>query len=85
MKEYIGTHMPTLMQEMIPKYAFAFISMAFTMPDEHLSEIARDTAVNGTAIDVFSLMELGSKVAKQEVSIADIYSRFTTNKMFVCA
>lgn len=85
MKEYITLHGAELMQDMIPHHAFAFISMAFSTPDEHLSEIAKDTAVNGTAIDVFSLMELGSKVAKQEVSIADIYSGFTTNKLFVCA
>lgn len=78
-------HGAELMQDMIPHHAFAFISMAFSTPDEHLDEIARDTAVNGTAIDVFSLMELGSKVAKQEVSIADMYAKFTTNKMFVCA
>ena len=85
MKEYIALHGAELMQDMIPHHAFAFISMAFTPPDEHLSEIAKDTAVNGTAIDVFTLMELGSKVSKQEVSIADIYSSFTTNKLFVCA
>lgn len=85
MKEYIALHGAELMQDMIPHHAFAFISMAFTPPDEHLSEIAKDTAVNGTAINVFTLMELGSKVSKQEVSIADIYSSFTTNKLFVCA
>lgn len=85
MKEYIALHGAELMQDMIPRHAFAFISMAFTSPDDHLSEIANDTAVNGTAIDVFSLMELGSKVAKQEISIAEIYPKFTTNKMFVCA
>lgn len=70
---------------MIPRHAFAFVSMDFNTPDDKLEEIAKDTAVNGTAIDVFSLMELGSKVAKQEVSIADIYSLFTTNRQFVCA
>ena len=85
MKEYIVLHGAELMQDMIPRHAFAFISMAFTTPDGPLVEIANDTAVNGTAIDVFSLMELSSKVAKQEVSIAEIYPKFTTNKMFVCA
>lgn len=85
MKEYIALHGVELMQDMIPHHAFVFISMAFSVPDEHLDEIARDTAVNGTAIDVFSLMEIGSKVAKQEISIAELYPRFTTNKQFVCA
>lgn len=72
------------MQDMISNHAFAFISMAFSFPDDHLSEIARDTAVNGTAIDVFSLMEIGSKIAKQEISISELYPKFTTNKQFVC-
>lgn len=85
MKEYIALHGAELLKDMIPNHAFAFISMDFSTPDEHLSEIAKDTAVNGTAIDVFTLMELGSRVVKQEISIADIYPKFTTNKMFVCA
>lgn len=85
MKEYVILHGEELMQDMIPHHAFAFISMAFSLPDEHLSEIAENTAVYGTAIDVFSLMEIGSKVAKQEISIAELYSKFTTNKQFVCA
>lgn len=84
MKEYISLHGAELLQDMIPRHAFAFISMAFSSPDEHLSEIARDTAVNGTAIDVFTLMELGSKVARHELSIAEIYPQFTTNKQFIC-
>lgn len=84
MKEYVALHGLQLMQDTIPHHAFAFISMAFSLPDEHLNEIARDTAVNGSAIDVFSLMELGSKVAKQEVSISELYPQFTTNKQFVC-
>ena len=84
MKEYITLHGAELMQDMIPNHAFAFISMAFSFPDDHLSEIARDTAVNGTAIDVFSLMEIGSKIAKQEISISELYPKFTTNKQFVC-
>ncbi len=85
MKEYISLHGAELLADMIPRHAFAFVSMDFNTPDDKLEEIAKDTAVNGTAIDVFSLMELGSKVAKQEVSIADIYSLFTTNRQFVCA
>ena len=82
MKEYIGLHGVELLQDMIPRHAFAFISMAFAEPDEKLQEIATDTAVNGTAIDIFSLLELGSKVAKHELSIADLYGAFTTNKLF---
>ncbi len=85
MKEYIGLHGAELLQDMIPRHAFAFVSMSFSEPDEKLQEIATDTAVNGTAIDVFSLLELGSKVAKHELSIADLYGFFTTNKLFVCA
>lgn len=85
MKEYIFLHGKELMQDSIPRHAFAFISMAFSFPEKHLNEIASDTAVNGTAIDVFSLMEIGSKVAKKEVSIAELFSQFTTNKQFVCA
>ena len=84
MKEYINLHGVELMQDMIPRHAFAFISMAFTDPDEKLEEIANDTAVRGTAIDVFTLLELGSKVAKQEVSIADLYDSFITNKLYQC-
>lgn len=84
MKEYINLHGVELMQDMIPRHAFAFISMAFTDPDEKLEEIANDTAVRGTAIDVFTLLELGSRVAKQEVSIADLYDSFITNKLYQC-
>lgn len=85
MKEYIKLHGIELLQDMIPRHAFAFVSMDFSVPDEKLEEIASETAVNGTAIDVFSLLKLGSQVAKQEISIADLYSAFTTNRLFVCA
>lgn len=83
MKEYIGTHMPALMQEMIPKYAFAFISMDFTDADAHLEEIANETAVNGTALDVFTLLALGADVKNQKISISSLYESFTTNKRFL--
>ncbi len=83
MKEYILLHGKELLQDMIPQHAFAFISMAFNSPDEHLNEIARDTGINGTAIDVFTLLELGSKVMKQELSIAKLYPKFSTNKQFL--
>lgn len=84
MKEYIGLHGGELLQDRIPHHAFAFISMAFTSPDEKLEEIANDTAVSGTAIDVYTLLELSSKVSQQQVSISGIYSDFTTNRQFVC-
>ena len=84
MKEYISSHGVQFMQDMIPKYAFVFVSTAFGAPEEKLEEIARDTGVGGTAIDVFSLMELGAKVVKRELSIAGIYPMFAANKQFVC-
>lgn len=85
MKEYIDLHGVELLQDMIPRHAFAFISMDFTNPDEKLEEIAKDTAVHGTAIDVFTLLKLGSKVAKRELSISELYDSFITDKLYVCA
>ena len=85
MKEYITLHGSELMQEMIPNLAFAFISMDFTTPDTHLQEIATDTAVNGTAIDVYELMKLGDMVTRSEISISDIYTKFVTNQRFQAA
>lgn len=82
MKEYIETHTPALMQEMIPRYAFAFISMDFTDADVHLKEIADKTAVNGTAIDVYTLLALGAAVKSQQISIGSLYDSFTTNKRY---
>lgn len=58
--------------------------MDFVNPDDHLEEIATDTAVNGTAITVFELFKLGDSVIQQKESIADIYQKYTTNKLF-CA
>ncbi len=84
MKEYIKLHGEELMKEMIPRHAYAFVSMDFVPEEKALNEISNDTAVDGTAIDVFSLLELGAKTRKQEVKIADIYKSFTTNKRFVC-
>lgn len=84
MKEYIKLHGEALLQDKIPRHAFAFISMAFANPKGKLEEIANDTGVSGTAIDVDSLLRLSSKVSQQQVSIADIYSDFTTNQQFVC-
>ena len=84
MKEYIINHQQELMMEMIPRHAFAFVSIDFSPEESALSEISNDTGVKGTAIDVFKLLELGSKVSKQEVKIADIFESFTTNKRYVC-
>jgi hypothetical protein len=84
MKEYIKFHGKELMQDMIPHHAFAFISKTFKNPNEKLEEIARDTAVSGTAIDVYTLLKLCSKVVQQQISISGIYSDFTTNRQFVC-
>ena len=55
MNEYIDLHGAELLSERIPNHAFAFISMDFVNPDDHLEEIATDTAVNGTAITVFEM------------------------------
>ena len=85
MKEYIELHGQELLSDKIPNHAFAFVSMTFSTPDDHLQEIANDTAVNGTAIDVFTLLELGSKVAKNELAISNLYPKFTTNQLFTCA
>lgn len=85
MKEYIVLHGGELMQDMIPRHAFAFVSPAFSDPGEHLSEIANDTSVSGTAIDIYTLMELGARVTRKEINIAEIYNWFTTNKLFVVA
>ncbi len=84
MKEYIILHQQELMVEMIPKHAFAFVSMDFVPEEKALTEISNDTAVKGTAIDVYTLLELSSKTSKQEIKISDIYDSFTTNKRFVC-
>lgn len=83
MKEYIGGHGQELMCDMIPNHAFAFISIDFTSSDEKLEEIAKETAVNGTAIDVYELLELGSRVIKQEIAIAELYPFFVTNSRFI--
>lgn len=85
MKEYVNLHQQELMLEMIPKHAFAFVSMDFVPEENALSEISNDTGVNGTAIDVLTLLELGAKTSKQEVKIADLYETFTTNKRYVCS
>lgn len=85
MKEYISLHGEYLLEEKIPRHVFAFISMDFTNEEAALSEVARDTAVNGTAITVDTLLKLGEMVTKQEVNIADIYDWYNTNKRFALA
>lgn len=84
MKEYIGRHGQELLNDQIPNHAFVFVSMAFSAPEGRLEEIAGDTAVNGTAIDVFTLLELGSRIARGQLSIAGLYPSFATNRLFVC-
>lgn len=84
MKEYVLQHGGELMKDMIPRHAFVFVSMAFGPPESHLEEIAADTAVSGAAADVFSLMAFAAKALKRELSIADMYPYFTTNRQFVC-
>lgn len=82
MKEYIGLHFNEFLQQSISKAAFAFISMDFVPEESALKEIAEETVVDGTAIDVYTLLELGNKVRKQEVSISKLYSSFCTNKRY---
>ena len=82
MKEYINLHGSKLLSEGIPKHAFAFVSMDFVDPDNHLNEIAADTAVDGTAISVFELFKLGERIIQQKENIANLYPKYTTNKLF---
>ena len=83
MKEYIRTHGPSLLQEYIPNHAFSFISSNFiAQVQQHLCEIADETHINGCAITVDELLKLGDMVKKQEVSISDIYDRYTVNDNF---
>jgi len=82
MKEYIELHGADLLSERIPNHAFAFVSMDFVDPDNHLEEIANEKAVNGTAITVFELFKLGDKVIQKKENIADLYPKYTTNKLF---
>jgi hypothetical protein len=83
MKEYINTHGPSLLQEQIPKHAFSFVSSNFIQQlNQHLSEIARETHINGCAITVDELLKLGDKVKQQEISITNIYENYTNNSNF---
>lgn len=84
MKEYIVHHGQELYQDAIPRHAFLFVSMDFTEPGSHLEEIARDTAVDGAAADVFTLLELGARVMRKELALRDLYPAFTTNDRFRC-
>ena len=85
MKEYITLHGEKLLEEKIPRHVFAFVSIDFTNEESALSEIARDTAVNGTSITVDTLLKLGEMVTKQEKNIGDIYDWYNTNKRFAIA
>lgn len=82
---HISLHGEQLLADRIPRHAFAFVSMDFTNDETALSEIANDTAVNGTSITVDTLLELGAMVATQQVNIADIYDWYVTNKRFSIA
>ena len=59
--------------------------MDFIPEKNALNEISNDTAVHGTAIDVFTLLELGAKTSKQELKISDLYDSFTSDARFVCS
>ena len=85
MKEYIELHGAELLSERIPHHAFAFVSMDFSNPDSPLQEIAADTAINGTAITVYELFKLGDKVSQKHINISDIFSMYTTNRLFEVA
>ena len=84
MKEYIILHQEELMHEMIPKHAFAFVSMDFVPEENALKEISDDTSVNGTAIDVYTLLELGALISKQKLNKSDLFNSFTTNRRYLC-
>lgn len=82
MKEYIQTHGPQLLAERIPNHAFSFVSSKFVEDVEpHLMEIKNETEINGCAIEVTKLLEIGSKIRSGEVLIEKIYSNFTCNKL----
>lgn len=83
MTEYIFKHGGELMHEKIPNHSFAFISSEFSSNiKSHLKEIADKTKVNGTAARVENLLELGNKLKKGKIAIADLHSLFTTNELF---
>jgi len=80
MKEYISRFGPYLLKQKIPKHAFSFISSNFSENiEENLSEISAETGIDGCAIDVFQLLELGNKIKQQLLKIEDIYHLYNTN------
>lgn len=82
MKEYINRHIKELSEEHIIQYAFAFVSWTFTIPNEHLKEIANDTEVHGTAITVPDLLKMGARKVRQEIGPEEIYKMHTTDLLF---
>ncbi len=82
MIEYVRTHGPQLLSEHIPNHAFTFVSSQFV--DEvkpHLNEITKMTNIGGCAITVIILLEMGSKIIKQQLRIKNLYKKFVTNNL----
>lgn len=82
MKEYIELHGNELLEDKIPKHAFVFISSSFQNQDEKLKEISEATGIDGTAIEIYKLLEFGDKVNRREIKIAETYGRFINNTIF---
>ncbi len=84
MVEYIKTHGPELLKEMIPNHSFSFVSSRFVQNVRpHLQEIFSATNIKGCALPVLVLLELGNKIRRNEVRISKLYARFNTNNIFV--
>lgn len=83
MKEYIRRHGPELAGDNIIRHAFLFVcSTIIDNPNNNLQEISNDTGVNGTAIEVLDLLDLGSKIRAGDYSVDKIYNLYTTNSKF---
>jgi len=83
MKEYILNIGGELMKEMIARHAFAFISSEFVdNVKKPLEEIATETGINGTAIRVEDLLELGNGVSQGKMNISSLYNYYTNNDRF---
>ena len=83
MKEYINKHGRELAQEAITHHAFSFISSRFVQDVEpHLQEVARDTHVNGVAINVLTLLALGDRIRSGQLQINGLYNSYITNSNY---
>jgi hypothetical protein len=83
MKEYINTHGPELAKETITNHAFSFVSSSFVdNSKKYLMEISKNTHINGCAIEVLQLLELGNKLKNQKLAIANMFKNYTTNSIF---